>query len=272
MHSSLDSHLFSASIYLTLPSQCIRFLSHERITWFLSLWVHQFTWFFMHKFTWFFLHEYISTFDLSYMSASIHLNPPSVVDLFTKWINVLCTMLFLFSFSLILSLWGFYLFTALRAAYSLVIPLAFSQCTLSVNHFHFLSHFYSSSLWSVEFRLQLPHNHKYASLHVTGRHCLYLDLQKLSAQTELLSASDWAALCFRLSCSLLQTELLSASDWAALFFRLSCSLLQTELLSASDWAALCFRLSCSLLQTELLSASDCVSCSLLQTELLSASD
>ncbi len=85
-------------------------------------------------------------------------------------------------------------------------------------------------------------------------------------QTELLSASDWAALCFRLSCSLLQTELLSASDWAALYFTLSFSLLQTELLSASDWAALCFRLSCSLLQAELLCSR--LSCSLLQTELL----
>jgi hypothetical protein len=138
--SSPDTSCISS---LDLPSRVHQvnwFLPHECITWFLSLRVPQFTWFLMHQFTWFFPlpHEYISTFDLSYMSASVHLNPPSVVDWFTKWINALCTMLFLFSFSLILSLWVFYLFTALRAAYSLVIPLAFSQCTFSVNHFHFL--------------------------------------------------------------------------------------------------------------------------------------
>ncbi len=146
--ASVDSSLYECTTSpdssgissFDLPSrvhQVTWFLPHECITWFLSLWVHQFTWFFMHQFTWFFLHEYISTFDLSYMSASVHLNPPSVVDLFTKWINALCTMLFLFSFSLIQSLWGFYLFTALRAAYSVVILLSFYQCTLSVNHFHF---------------------------------------------------------------------------------------------------------------------------------------
>ncbi len=85
----------SAQQFTDSPSECIR-LYLILSTWVHHLmpflWAHQFTWFFMRKFTWFFPQECISSFYLYDMSASVHLNPSSVIHLCTKWMTALCFM------------------------------------------------------------------------------------------------------------------------------------------------------------------------------------
>ncbi len=139
----------------------------------------------------------------------------SVCHYCTKWM-IAWGEFFLLIFSVVL-----FALTALRAAYSVLTLLAFSQCTLSVNHFHFLSHFYSSSLCSVEFRLH-PTSKPQICFTSCNNVALFLPRPSEASllQTELLR-QNWAALCFRRSCSL------HISHWAALWFRMICFLNQT---------------------------------------------